>query len=137
MSQNISKLFPYKFKLKITILQSAKNFDCMRKTLRDNLTWENNERAHINISAKPYAIFFAKIFDILCHRHLLALWCCIFRPAFGCCKLQTLVEIVIFSIFHGKKTTLWFIELKFRSHFMDAWALESLSGGIYLLLNLV
>ena len=46
----------------MTILQSAKNFYCIRKTLRDNLTWENNERAHINISAKPYAIFFAKDF---------------------------------------------------------------------------
>ena len=29
--------------------------------------------------------------------------CCIFRLAFGCCPLQTLVEIVIFSIFNGKK----------------------------------
>ena len=25
--------------------------------------------------------------------------CCIFRPAFGCCALQTLVEMTIFSIF--------------------------------------
>ena len=25
--------------------------------------------------------------------------CCIFRPAFGCCAFQTLVEIVIFSVF--------------------------------------
>ena len=25
--------------------------------------------------------------------------CCMFRPAFGCCALQTLVKIVIFSIF--------------------------------------
>ena len=25
--------------------------------------------------------------------------CCIFLPAFGCCALQTLVEIVIFSVF--------------------------------------
>ena len=30
------------------------------------------------------------------------LGCCIFRPAFGCCALQTLVEIVIFSIFVAK-----------------------------------
>ena len=29
--------------------------------------------------------------------------CCIFRPAFGCCALQTLVKIVIFSIFCAKK----------------------------------
>ena len=29
--------------------------------------------------------------------------CCIFRPAFGCCALQTLVEIVIFSFFSAKK----------------------------------
>ena len=29
--------------------------------------------------------------------------CCIFRPAFGCCALQLLVEIVIFSVFNGKK----------------------------------
>ena len=29
--------------------------------------------------------------------------CCIFRPAFGCCALQTLVKIVIFSIFSAKK----------------------------------
>ena len=28
--------------------------------------------------------------------------CCIFRPAFGCCTPQTLVEIVIFSIFCAK-----------------------------------
>ena len=30
------------------------------------------------------------------------MWCCIFRPAFGCCALQTLVEIVIFSVFAAK-----------------------------------
>ena len=29
--------------------------------------------------------------------------CCIFPPAFGCCAPQTLVEIVIFSIFYAKK----------------------------------
>ena len=29
--------------------------------------------------------------------------CCIFWPAFGCCPLQTLVEIVIFSVFSAKK----------------------------------
>ena len=29
--------------------------------------------------------------------------CCIFWPAFGCCALQTLDEIVIFSVFNGKK----------------------------------
>ena len=29
--------------------------------------------------------------------------CCIFRPALGCCTLQTLVEIVIFSVFNAKK----------------------------------
>ena len=29
--------------------------------------------------------------------------CCILRPAFGCCALQMLVEIVIFSIFNNKK----------------------------------
>ena len=29
--------------------------------------------------------------------------CCIFRPAFGCCARQTLVEIVIFSVFCAKK----------------------------------
>ena len=29
--------------------------------------------------------------------------CCIFWPAFGCCALQTLVEIVIFSIFSAKR----------------------------------
>ena len=29
--------------------------------------------------------------------------CCIFRPAFGCCAPQTLVEIVIFSVFSAKK----------------------------------
>ena len=28
--------------------------------------------------------------------------CCIFRPAFGCCALQTLVEIVFFSVFAAK-----------------------------------
>ena len=28
--------------------------------------------------------------------------CCIFRPAFGCCALQTLVEMGIFSIFAAK-----------------------------------
>ena len=28
--------------------------------------------------------------------------CCIFRPAFGCCALQTLVEIVIFNVFAAK-----------------------------------
>ena len=28
--------------------------------------------------------------------------CCIFRPAFGCCACQTLVKIVIFSIFCAK-----------------------------------
>ena len=28
--------------------------------------------------------------------------CCIFRPAFGCCALQTLVKIVIFSVFYAK-----------------------------------
>ena len=33
---------------------------------------------------------------------VLTLKCCIFRPAFGCCALQTLVEIVIFSIFAAK-----------------------------------
>ena len=32
----------------------------------------------------------------------LTLSCCIFRPAFGCCALQTLVEKVIFSIFSAK-----------------------------------
>ena len=30
--------------------------------------------------------------------------CCIFQPAIGCCALQTLVEIVIFSVFY--KTTI-------------------------------
>ena len=29
--------------------------------------------------------------------------CCIFRPALGCCALQTLVKIVIFSVFCAKK----------------------------------
>ena len=29
----------------------------------------------------------------------LLLYICIFRPAFGCCTPQTLVEIVIFSVF--------------------------------------
>ena len=29
--------------------------------------------------------------------------CCIFQPAIGCCALQTLVEIVIFSVFYAKK----------------------------------
>ena len=29
--------------------------------------------------------------------------CCIFRPPFGCCALQTQVKIVIFSVFNGKK----------------------------------
>ena len=28
---------------------------------------------------------------------------CIFRPAFGCCALQTLIETVIFSVFYAKK----------------------------------
>ena len=28
--------------------------------------------------------------------------CCIFRPAFGCCALQKLVEIVIFRVFSAK-----------------------------------
>ena len=28
--------------------------------------------------------------------------CCIFQPAFGCCPLQTLVEIVIFSVYAAK-----------------------------------
>ena len=28
--------------------------------------------------------------------------CCIFQPAFGCCVLQALVEIVIFSVLTGK-----------------------------------
>ena len=28
--------------------------------------------------------------------------CCIFRPAFGCCALKTLVEIDIFSVFAAK-----------------------------------
>ena len=30
---------------------------------------------------------------------IIGVLCCIFRPAFGCCALQTLVEIVIFSAF--------------------------------------
>ena len=29
-------------------------------------------------------------------------YCCIFQPAYGCCALQTLVEIVIFSVFCAK-----------------------------------
>ena len=28
--------------------------------------------------------------------------CCIFQPAFGCCALQTLVEIFIFNVFELK-----------------------------------
>ena len=35
--------------------------------------------------------------------HMRTIECCIFRPAFGCCVLQTLVVIVIFSIFAAKK----------------------------------
>ena len=38
------------------------------------------------------------------HRHLyLNNTCCIFWPAFGCCALQTLIEIVIFNVFSAKK----------------------------------
>ena len=32
-----------------------------------------------------------------------AINCCIYQPAFGCCALLTLVEIVIFSVFYAKK----------------------------------
>ena len=40
----------------------------------------------------------------IANRHLSRkVLCCIFQPAFGCCALETLVEIVIFSIFCAKK----------------------------------
>ena len=32
--------------------------------------------------------------------------CCVFRKAFGCCPLQTLVEIVIFSVFFSLSLTI-------------------------------
>ena len=51
------------------------------------------------------------------------LWtCCIFRPVFGCCALQKLVEIVNFSIFNSKKQKkkqeIWSKFLQ-KSHFFE------------------
>ena len=50
---------------------------------------------------------------LTCAKHSLKVgFCCTFRPGFGCCAPQTLVEIVIFSIFVQKSKFLQKIGLE-------------------------
>ena len=51
----------------------------------------------IKLNLHPFTLYFLKVllnFDV---------HCCIFRPVFGCCAPQALVEIVIIGIFCAKK----------------------------------
>ena len=51
----------------------------------------------IKLNLHPFTLYFFKVllnFDV---------HCCIFRPVFGCCAPQTLVEIVSIGIFCAKK----------------------------------
>ena len=52
--------------------------------------------------------------------------CRIFRPAFGCCTLQTLVEIVIFSVFAAKKLKK---QEKEKAHFFGNKTVDQRSGA--------
>ena len=67
-------------------------------------SWETEKKVFSpNARKLPRTYFIFQIATSDIFFGYLSLFCCIFRPAFGCWALETLVEIVILSVFFCKK----------------------------------